>query len=105
MKDVQEHIVNTALEIVRGARQSIYGTPENNFTRIALFWQAYFENTGRSGIKIVAADVSPMMRLMKEARLCASPNHLDSMIDLVGYTLTGAVLMEEEEERDVSREA
>lgn len=27
---------------------------------------------------------------MKEARLCESPDHLDSFIDLVGYTLTGA---------------
>ena len=90
MKDIQEHIVTTALEIVRGARQSAYGTPEDNFSRIAKFWQAYFESTGRSDIKIIAADISPMMRLMKEARLCASPDHLDSMVDIVGYTLTGA---------------
>jgi hypothetical protein len=30
------------------------------------------------------------MRLMKEARLCETPDHLDSHVDLVGYTLTGA---------------
>lgn len=92
MEDIQKHIVATALEIVRGARQSVYGTPENNFTRIALFWNAYFANTGREHVELSARDISPMMRLMKEARLCATPDHLDSMVDIVGYTLTGAVL-------------
>jgi hypothetical protein len=34
--------------------------------------------------------VSPLMRLMKEARLCETPDHYDSHVDLAGYTLTGA---------------
>jgi hypothetical protein len=41
-------------------------------------------------LNISAADVSPMMRLMKEARLCETPDHRDSFVDLIGYTLTGA---------------
>ncbi len=57
--------------------------------RIARFWTAYFLNTGRP-VTITASDVSPMMRLMKEARLCETPDHYDSHVDLVGYTLTGA---------------
>lgn len=87
--DVKEAIAAKAVAIVNGSRQQEYGTPENNFERIARFWQAYFLNTGRD-IKVTAADVSPLMRLMKEARLCATPDHLDSHVDLVGYTLTGA---------------
>jgi len=39
---------------------------------------------------ITAADVSPMMRLMKEARLDETPDHYDSHLDLIGYALTGA---------------
>ena len=39
---------------------------------------------------MTAEDVSPLMRLMKEARLCESPRHGDSFTDLIGYTLTGA---------------
>jgi hypothetical protein len=88
--DIKTHIADEAKRIVSGARRSAYGAPEANFERIARFWQAYFESTGRGSILITAADVSPMMRLMKEARLCESPQHLDSFIDLIGYAMTGA---------------
>ena len=88
--DVKEAIMKKAMSIVTGSRRSAYGTPEDNFERIARFWQAYFENMGRGDVKITAQDVSPMMRLMKEARLCNSPSHPDSFTDLVGYALTGA---------------
>ena len=83
-------IADEAVAIVSGARRSAYGHPENNFERIARFWQAYFENTGRAEAKITAADISPMMRLLKEARLCDNPTHRDSFVDLIGYALTGA---------------
>lgn len=86
---IKPYIADEAKRIVAGSRRAAYGTPEQNFERIARFWQAYFLNTGRE-ITITAEDVSPMMRLMKEARLCESPAHLDSYVDLVGYTLTGA---------------
>lgn len=87
--DVKVTIADEAKRIVTGARRSAYGRPEDNFERIARFWRAYFQNTGRD-IELTAADVSPLMRLMKEARLCETPDHRDSFVDLVGYTLTGA---------------
>lgn len=87
--DVKAAIADEAKNIVSGARRNAYGRPEDNFERIARFWQAYFLNTGRN-VEITAEDVSPMMRLMKEARLCETPDHRDSFVDLVGYTLTGA---------------
>jgi hypothetical protein len=96
-KDVKVAIADEAKNIVAGARRAAYGKPEQNFERIARFWHAYFVNRGltlRDGNgaphEITAADVSPMMRLMKEARLCETPDHRDSFVDLVGYTLTGA---------------
>ena len=85
--------------LVSGARRSAYGTPERNFDRIARLWTAHLVNvgklpeaalTGQPELGITAADVSPMMRLMKEARLAESPAHRDSFVDLIGYTLTGA---------------
>ena len=82
-------LTGEAEKIVNGQRQTAYGTPEDNFERIARFWSVYFQNTGRQ-IELTAADVSPMMRLMKEARLCATPDHRDSLVDIIGYTLTGA---------------
>lgn len=87
--DVKTAIADEAKNIVNGARRNAYGRPEDNFERIARFWKAYFDNTGRP-IDLTAADVSPLMRLMKEARLCETPDHRDSFVDLVGYTLTGA---------------
>lgn len=90
MTDIKAAIADEAKSIVTGARRSAYGKPEDNFERIARFWQAYFENTGRGEVCITARDISPLMRLMKEARLCESPDHRDSFVDLVGYTLTGA---------------
>lgn len=90
MSDIKSELADEAKRIVSGARRSAYGPPEDNFARIARFWQAYFENTGRPDAKVTAADVSPLMRLMKEARLCETPDHRDSFVDLVGYTLTGA---------------
>lgn len=96
-KDVKIAIADEAKNIVAGARRAAYGKPEQNFERIARFWDAYFRNRGVAllgpngeNVKITAADVSPMMRLMKEARLCETPDHRDSFVDLVGYTLTGA---------------
>lgn len=82
-------IAQEAEAIVNGARRSTYGEAEDNFERIARFWNAYFKNTGRN-VEVTAADVSPMMRLLKEARLCETPTHRDSFVDLIGYTLTGA---------------
>lgn len=87
--EIKSHILAEAGRIVTGARRGAYGTPENNFERIARLWTAYMLNTDRECF-ITAEDVSPMMRLMKEARLCETPDHLDSHVDLVGYTLTGA---------------
>lgn len=86
---IKSYIADEAKRIVDGSRRAAYGTPEQNFERIARFWTAYFQNTGRD-VTVTAQDVSPMMRLMKEARLCETPDHLDSHVDLVGYTLTGA---------------
>lgn len=86
---IKAHIADEAKRIVDGARRGAYGTPEDNFARIARYWTAYFQNTGRD-ITVTAADVSPMMRLMKEARLNETPDHYDSHVDLVGYALTGA---------------
>ena len=87
--NIGTYIADTAKSIVSGARRGAYGSPERNFERIARYWTAYFQNTGRD-VTVAASDVSPLMRFVKEARLNENPKHLDSFVDLVGYTLTGA---------------
>lgn len=97
--DIKSEIAEEAVRIVSGARRSAYGKPEQNFERIARFWNVYLVNIGLlppsaltdpEANGVTAKDVSPMMRLMKEARLCETPDHRDSFVDLVGYSLTGA---------------
>lgn len=85
--DIKAHIADTAKSIVSGARRSAYGTPEQNFERIAALWSGYATARGW-GITFTATDVSPLMILMKLARLAETPDHLDSAIDGVGYFLT-----------------
>lgn len=92
-ENIKTHLVAEAGRIVDGPRRSAYGKPADNFLRIARYWQVYFANTGRP-IEITAADISPLMRLMKEARLNETPDHYDSHLDLIGYTLTGAEVNE-----------
>lgn len=87
--DVKASIADEAKRIVSGARRAAYGAPEDNFGRIAAYWNAYAQCKGWP-VVFTAADVSPMMRGMKEARLAETPDHRDSFVDLVGYTLTGA---------------
>ena len=89
MTQIGQSILEEAGRIVNGERGLKYGAPEDNFARIADFWNTYLRCTGREGF-LTAKDVSPMMRLLKEARLCHSPDHRDSFVDIVGYALTGA---------------
>lgn len=84
----QRAVLIEAATIVSGARQKAYGSPEDNFGRIARYWQAYFENTGRPEARVSARDVSALMRLMKQARLDETPDHHDSLVDTIGYVLT-----------------
>lgn len=63
-----------------------YGSPEDNFDRIAKLWAAYL------GHPVSAHDVASLMVLMKVARLQNSPTHLDSWTDIAGYAACGATL-------------
>lgn len=76
-------LLNKALEIVNGARQENYGSPEQNFARIAAFWTLYLQR------HITSADVAIMMVLMKTARLQNNIKHEDSWVDIAGYAANG----------------
>ena len=78
--------LDKAKEIVNGARQENYGSPEKNFANIALYWSVYLSRD------IKPTDVALMMVLMKLARLENKPNHEDSWIDIAGYAANGAEL-------------
>ena len=73
-------ILNTAKKCVCGQREQDYGSPENNFERIAALWNAYL------GAKTVdAVDVAMLLALLKVARIKTGRGTEDSFVDLAGY--------------------
>lgn len=88
-------LLDTAKATVAG-RGDNYGTPEDNFTRIAAHWNAFLINRHQTdqykqdGDFLSAGDVAIMMALMKIARLENDSTHADSWIDLAGYAACGA---------------
>jgi hypothetical protein len=76
-----------------------YGTPEDNFKRIAEHWNVLLVNRHQideykqdHGF-LTPGDVAIMMALMKIARLEHQPDHEDSWVDLAGYAACGAEIV------------
>lgn len=104
-QDIKSYLYAEAERITNGARRASYGKPENNFARICTMWQAYFTIKGWklcdlnrlepdgedfAEVYLQPLDVAALMRLMKEARLAETPDHLDSYQDIIGYAGCGA---------------
>ena len=76
-------VLNSANHIIHGERQEVYGTPEDNFTKIAGMWSAYLD------VSITAEDVAAMMILLKTARVASGQKVADNWIDIAGYAACG----------------
>ena len=61
------------------SRGKDYGSPAENFERIAAIWSAYAD------IEFSVEDVGIMMMIVKISRLMETPAHEDSWVDLAGY--------------------
>jgi len=85
--DPAEACLRKALDVVTGARRKSYGTPEDNFQRIANLWNSHLSE--KDGAPLTPTDVAVMMILMKCARLQETPNHADSWVDIAGYAACG----------------
>ena len=84
----RKETLDNALKCVCGERQDQYGSPEDNFARIARLWTAYL------GHDVSSVDVAMMMGLMKIARIRTGTATEDSFVDLAGYAACGAELKE-----------
>lgn len=82
----RKETLENALKCVCGERQDQYGTPENNFGRIAKLWTAYL------GYEVSSVDVAMMMAMLKIARIKTGSATDDSFVDLAGYAACGAEL-------------
>lgn len=66
-------------------REGDYGTPKENFERIAAIWNVILAGKLGKEHEISASDVSMMMIGIKLARLIETPGHQDSAVDIAGY--------------------
>ena len=79
----RKEILEAARQCVCGDREEDYGSPENNFARIAGLWSAYL------GVPIRVWDVASMLALLKIGRIGGGQVKLDNWIDLAGYAACG----------------
>ena len=81
-------ILHEAEKNVCGQREQDYGTPEDNFKRIASLWGDYLD------YPVSPSDVAAMMVLLKVARIHGSEaGSIDSWVDIAGYAACGAEVM------------
>lgn len=79
----REIILERAAALVAGERDQQYGSPRDNFKRIALIWTAIL------GIPVTEEQVALCMSGVKIARLAHDPTSMDGWIDSAGYTACG----------------
>lgn len=99
-----ESILMEAERIVNGARRGSYGTPENNFGRIAALWTAYLNGKPNGPLPITPQDTALMMIGMKMARLIETPRHRDSIVDIAGYAACVETLWQNEDDSRLANE-
>lgn len=81
----RKETLDEALRCVCSDREA-YGTPEDNFSRIARLWEDYLRHP------IYPHDVAAMMALLKIARIASGAPKMDNWVDLAGYAACGAEL-------------
>lgn len=83
-------ILDLAKRCVCGDREQDYGSPEQNFERIATLWEVYLAGkcTG-ADVCILAQDVAAMLALLKIARIASGHAKADNWVDLAGYAACG----------------
>lgn len=86
----RKEILESADRCVNGDRENQYGSPENNFKLIAMFWNEYLGDI-LEGV-ITPVDVAMMMALLKIARIRSGTQSEDSFVDLAGYAACGGEL-------------
>lgn len=90
----RKEILDKAAEMVCGHREQDYGTPEDNFTKIAALWSAWL------GIEVTAIDVAMMMVMFKAARIKTGTMTEDSFVDGAGYFACGGEIAAKIKEQD-----
>ena len=80
------------IQVTLNERGSVYGSSRTNHERISELWSGYL------GDYISPMQVSMCMLLVKVSRLTETPNHKDSIKDLIGYAAIYNELLDSYEE-------
>lgn len=80
-----EEIAAKAAELVGGDRARQHGDKRENFTKIAVMWNAWLQIRRDPSPVLKARDTGAMMVLMKLARMESGAHNIDDAQDLVGY--------------------
>jgi len=91
------NILDEAKALVEfGERSKEYGTPENSFTQIAAYWNAYLRQAGFfvGRTELRPEDVGAMMILLKIAR---GTEKRDNLLDIAGYARCIEMIQQERE--------
>jgi hypothetical protein len=83
-------ILKIASDLIYNDREAEYGTPQENFYRIAKLWSIVLETP------ITEHQVALCMNQLKVARLVESPDKLDGWIDGAAYMAIGGELATQE---------
>ena len=78
-----------AATLIDGDRDVTYGTPADNFARIAAIWDVIFGPLLKVDAHFGPHHVAMAMAAIKLARLVVTPDHRDSWADLAGYAAVG----------------
>ena len=81
---VRARVLDEAKRITATDRNSSYGEPEDNFQRIADFWNVYLQDKLKDGAKITAGDTAALAIMIKLAREMNAPKE-DNKTDIAGY--------------------
>ena len=81
----RDEILDTAKKYVTKDRAAEHGDMEDNFQRIAIYWNAHHGLVDF----IKTEDVAAMMALLKIARIHSNPTHMDNWVDACGYLACG----------------
>lgn len=77
MKD--DNLLKEVEKAVYGSRAAAYGSPLKNWEQTAKLFSAIL------GIEVTWQQALQMMIAVKLARICNTPNHRDSWVDIAGY--------------------
>jgi len=103
--NTREKVLKEALKCVNGEREKQYGSPEDNFRRIADLWSTYltslFEDE-KIVVDIDPIDVAKMMILFKIAQSNGDKDKLDNYVDILGYGACAAEIFENSEQHTSS---